>query len=83
MNAPPGKEVGLYIFTYNNERPHQNLWNFTPAYVHSVNNNFLLFTERTGTAKTCNTVTEKRILGAPTIGKFEYKKRLTKLYNFV
>lgn len=39
------EEVGSYIFTYNNERPHQSLWNFTPAYVHSVNNNTVLLKE--------------------------------------
>lgn len=31
-------EIGTYINQYNNRRPHQNLWNFTPAYVHEANN---------------------------------------------
>lgn len=31
-------EIGAYINHYNNHRPHQNLWNFTPAYVHEANN---------------------------------------------
>jgi transposase InsO family protein len=39
------EETGSYIYTYNNERPHQSLWNFTPAYVHEVNNNTLLLEE--------------------------------------
>ena len=32
-------EIGNYISSYNAERPHQALWNFTPAFVHEVNNN--------------------------------------------
>ena len=36
------EEVGPYIYTYKNERPHQSLWNFTPAFVHKTNNNTLL-----------------------------------------
>jgi putative transposase len=31
-------EIGRYIAHYNTERPHQALWNFTPDYVHEVNN---------------------------------------------
>ena len=36
------EEIGSYIYTYNHERPHQNLWNFTPAHIHEVNNNTLI-----------------------------------------
>lgn len=32
------EEIGKYIGYYNQERPHQALWNFTPAKVHEVNN---------------------------------------------
>jgi transposase InsO family protein len=32
-------EIGTYITFYNTVRPHQALWNFTPAHVHEVNNN--------------------------------------------
>jgi len=35
------EEIGSYIYRYNHERPHQNLWNFTPAHIHEVNNNTL------------------------------------------
>jgi len=35
-------EIGDYTDHYNNRRPHQSLWNFTPAYVHEVNNNSLI-----------------------------------------
>jgi len=35
-------EIGNYIDSYNTKRPHQSLWNFTPAFVHEVNNNTLL-----------------------------------------
>jgi putative transposase len=31
-------EIGYYIHGYNYDRPHQSLWNFTPAHVHEVNN---------------------------------------------
>ena len=31
-------EIGRYIHHYHHVRPHQGLWNFTPAYVHQVNN---------------------------------------------
>lgn len=31
-------EIGNYMNQYNNQRPHQSLWNFTPAYVHEINN---------------------------------------------
>ena len=39
------EEIGSYIYTYNHERPHQGLWNFTPAYVHTINNNTVLLEE--------------------------------------
>jgi transposase InsO family protein len=32
------REVGSYIDYYNNSRPHQALWNFTPKFVHDLNN---------------------------------------------
>lgn len=32
------EEIGKYINFYNNERPHQALWNFTPAWIHDLNN---------------------------------------------
>lgn len=35
-------EIGTYIHSYNTERPHQALWNFTPAVVHETNNNTIL-----------------------------------------
>lgn len=31
-------EIGKYIDFYNNQRPHQSLWNFTPNQVHEINN---------------------------------------------
>ena len=31
-------EIKKYIDFYNNERPHQSLWNFTPEQVHEMNN---------------------------------------------
>lgn len=39
------EEIGSYIYRYNHERPHQNLWNFTPAHIHEVNNNTLILEE--------------------------------------
>jgi transposase InsO family protein len=35
-------EIVNHIDSYNTERPHQSLWNFTPALVHETNNNALL-----------------------------------------
>lgn len=32
------EEIGKYIEYYNNERPHQSLWNFTPNQIHEMNN---------------------------------------------
>jgi hypothetical protein len=32
------KSIGEYIEFYNEKRPHQALWNFTPGYVHRVGN---------------------------------------------
>ena len=37
--------IGKYIRYYNEERPHQALWNFTPGYVHQVNNKSLILAE--------------------------------------
>lgn len=39
------EEIGLYIETYNRARPHQALFNFTPAHVHDVNNKSMLLQE--------------------------------------
>lgn len=39
------EEIGRYIGHYNTERPHQALFNFTPAYVHQVNNKTMLLNE--------------------------------------
>jgi putative transposase len=38
-------EIGRYIDFYNAERPHQSLWNFTPSYVHEINNKALILEE--------------------------------------
>ena len=40
------EEIGRYIEEYNSRRPHQALMNFTPAYVHHVNNKTVLVQER-------------------------------------
>lgn len=40
------EEIGRYIDHYNHHRPHQALMNFTPAYVHQVNNKTMVFQER-------------------------------------
>ena len=39
------EEIGRYIGFYNNDRPHQSLYNFTPAYVHQINNKNRLLEE--------------------------------------
>lgn len=39
------EEIGRYIEFYNQRRPHQALFNFTPAHVHEVNNKSLLLLE--------------------------------------
>jgi hypothetical protein len=36
------EEIGRYVETYNRTRPHQALFNFTPAHVHEVNNKSML-----------------------------------------
>ena len=38
-------EIGRYIEFYNRQRPHQSLWNFTPLYIHEVNNKKLILDE--------------------------------------
>jgi len=39
QDLPTAKEViGEYIKWYNEKRPHQALWNFTPLMVHEMNN---------------------------------------------
>lgn len=40
------QEIGQYIDHYNHDRPHQALLNFTPAYVHQINNKTRVFQER-------------------------------------
>lgn len=32
------EEIGKYVKFYNEERPHQALWNFTPEWIHDLNN---------------------------------------------
>jgi transposase InsO family protein len=32
------EEIGKYIKFYNERRPHQSLWNFTPQAIHELNN---------------------------------------------
>lgn len=39
------EEIGRYIEFYNQSRPHQALYNFTPAHVHRLNNKSLLLQE--------------------------------------
>ena len=39
------EELGRYIETYNQSRPHQALFNFTPAHVHQLNNKSALLQE--------------------------------------
>jgi putative transposase len=39
------EEIGRYIGSYHNSRPHQSLMNFTPAHVHQVNNKSRLLVE--------------------------------------
>jgi putative transposase len=39
------EELSRYIETYNHSRPHQALFNFTPAHVHQLNNKSLLLAE--------------------------------------
>ena len=41
------EEIGRYIETYNRTRPHQALFNFTPAHVHEVNNKSMLLQDLT------------------------------------
>lgn len=40
------EEMGRYIAQYNHRRPHQALMNFTPGYVHQINNKTVLWQER-------------------------------------
>jgi putative transposase len=46
------EEIGRYIAHYHTERPHQALFNFTPAYVHQVHNKTALVNELTAMKKT-------------------------------
>ena len=40
------EEIGRYIDQYNHRRPHQALLNFTPGYVHQINNKTVLHQKR-------------------------------------
>ena len=51
------EEIGRYIAYYNTERPHQALFNFTPAQVHQVNNKTALLDKRRAMKQTAR---EKR-----------------------
>lgn len=44
-SAGARRSLGRYIDHYNTRRPHQALWNFTPAYVHAVGNKTKLLEE--------------------------------------
>jgi len=37
--------LGKYIYQYNERRPHQALWNFTPGYVHRLGNKSVLYAQ--------------------------------------
>jgi transposase InsO family protein len=37
--------MGVYINEYNERRPHQALWNFTPGYVHRLGNKSVLYAQ--------------------------------------
>ena len=37
------KLIGRFIHEYNERRPHQALWNFTPAYVHKVGSKSIIY----------------------------------------
>ncbi|MCC7201975.1 MAG: transposase [Nitrospirae bacterium] len=41
------EEIGRYIGFYNKERPHQSLYNYTPEYVHNLNNKTQQLREQT------------------------------------
>ena len=45
MNISAREELGRYIESYNHGRPHQALFNFTPAHVHQLNNKSVLMQE--------------------------------------
>ena len=51
-------EIVRYVDHYNGHRPHQALMNFTPTYVHQVNNKTVLLQEERKTLKTA--VRERR-----------------------
>ena len=66
------EEIGRYIEFYNQSRPHQALFNFTPAHVHQLNNKSLLLAElkeikRQTQEKRKAYWTEKQKLGQPSI----------------
>ena len=37
--------LGAYIYEYNEHRPHQALWNYTPGYVHRLGNKTVLYAQ--------------------------------------
>lgn len=39
------EEIARYMNYYNDNRPHQSLWNFTPSYVHQINNKSQILAE--------------------------------------
>jgi hypothetical protein len=47
MRHRRGKKSDVNMETYNRSRPHQALFNFTPAHVHEVNNKTALLLELT------------------------------------
>ena len=51
MRHRHGKKLGVYIETYHQSRPHQALFNFTPAHVHELNNKSALLAELNATQK--------------------------------
>ncbi|MDR4484785.1 MAG: hypothetical protein R3B95_16510 [Nitrospirales bacterium] len=46
MSAQPARRSDGIFNHYNHRRPHQALMNFTPSYVHQINNKTLLCQER-------------------------------------
>jgi|SRR4029077_6934666 putative transposase len=64
------EEIGRYIEFYNHSRPHQALFNFTPAHVHQLNNKSLLLQQLKEMKKTTREKrkaywVEQRSIGQP------------------
>jgi len=76
------EEMGSYIYTYNHERPLSEPVEFYP-FTCTYRQQQYLITGRAYTIEACNTITEKRVLGAAKTDWFGYKRGLTKLCNFV